>query len=155
VANLKIVIDGDTYEIPLLASLNMTESMLFYEYTKVSPLEMEDLTPPALGALLHIGIQRTKPQLRDKAIRALIGELNMQELFLQLMEAFQAANEEAEKKEEEEERPPTSPTPPGNEPESGDVGNESASQQSSAPPSNGSSDHSPDLSDLSPTGAPV
>lgn len=151
---LKIVIDGDPYEVPMLASLNMTESMLFYEYTKTSPLEMEDLTPPAVAALLHIGMQRTKPQLRENAIRVTIGELNMQELFLQLLEAFKASEAENEK-EEEEARPPTSPTPPGNESAAAVVGNRSGSPLSSVPPSNGSSDRSPDLSDLSPTGTPV
>jgi hypothetical protein len=146
----QFVIDGTAYDVPMLSSLSMGESMLFYEYAKFSPLDLEDMTPPALAALMHIALKRGKPDLRDNAIRQMLDGVNFHDLIVSLAESVQEQNEE-----EGEERPPTSPTPTGTESSPGDVGSEIESTQSTEPPSNGSSDHSPDLRDLSPTGTPV
>jgi hypothetical protein len=150
VADPQFVIDGTAYDVPMLASLSMAESMLFYEYAKFSPLDLEDMTPPALAALMHIAMKRGSPDLRDNAIRQKLDGVNFHDLVVSLTEAFKAKQDE-----EGEERPPTSPTPTGTESSTGDVGNSSESTPSTETPSNGSSDHSPGLRDLSPTGAPV
>jgi hypothetical protein len=150
VADPQFVIDGTAYDVPMLASLSMAESMLFYEYAKFSPLDLEDMTPPALAALMHIAMKRGSPDLRDTAIRQKLDGVNFHDLVVSLTESFKAQQDE-----EGEERPPTSPTPTGTGSSPDVVGSETESTQSIEPPSNGSSDHSPDLRDLSPTGAPV
>lgn len=150
-ADTKFVIDGADYEVPMLASLNMAEALLFYKYAEVSPLEVEDVTPGVLAALIHIAIQRAKPDLREKQVRAMIAEMNMLELFMQMADAIKTKQDE----EEGEERPPESPTPPGAEPAPADVGEQTASQTATENGSNGSSGRSPVLSDPSPTGTPV
>jgi hypothetical protein len=76
--------------------------------------------------------------------------VNFHDLIVSLAESVQEQNEE-----EGEERPPTSPTPTGTASSSGVVGGEIESTPLTEPPLNGSSDHSPDLRDLSPTGTPV
>ena len=149
-ADPKFVIDGDEYDVPPLASLSMAESMLFYEYAKISPLDLEDMSPPALAGLMHIAMKRGKPDLRDNAIRQILGGVNFHDLVVALSEQVMEQNEEAE-----EPRPPTSPTPTGDESSADDVGSAIDSTPSPETPSNGSSDHSPDLRDLSPTGTPV
>jgi hypothetical protein len=151
VADPQFVIDGTAYDVPMLASLSMAESMLFYEYAKFSPLDLEDMTPPALAALMHIAMKRGSPDLRDTAIRQKLDGVNFHDLVVSLSESFK----EQQAEEEAEERPPTSPTPTGNESSTGSVGNEIESTPSTEPPSSESSDHSPDLHVLRRTGTPV
>lgn len=146
----KFLIDGTEYEVPLLVSLSLDEAMTFYSYAKVSPLELDDMTPGALAALIHIALQRGQPGLRDKQARQMVGQMNMVELFTQLAEAVTESQEE----EAVEERPPASPPASGDENSPGGNESESDTPPLSEPVSNGTSDHSPDVPALSRIGAP-
>lgn len=90
----RITVDGTPYVLPTLASFDIDDAIILYNYSKLTfdqVWELEGLHPGVCKALLHIAVQRSDPSLREREIKEMVGSANM----LDLMEQLAAIAEEA------------------------------------------------------------
>lgn len=104
------MLEGRVYEVPSLDSFSLDESIVLYDYSK---LTMQDFAPPGedddpeeyeaareekmahpgfLKALLHIAYQRGNPDAKPAKVKAVVGQAN----FVEAVEPMLDEEEEGE-----------------------------------------------------------
>lgn len=153
------IIDGKTYPIPTLDTLNMDEAQILYDY---SGLTIEDFAPagededeeeilaarvqkaknPAfLRALMHIAYLRGNPQAKAPYVKTVLGAINQMDVIEQYLLAAEQLQKEDEQQvppaEEVEAEPPLdrSPSTSGRQPSSPRSSDESSESSGTPSPS--------------------
>lgn len=144
---LTFTLDGVTYEVPQITDLDMDEWTVMWEYTGLvlddfAPHEDEDeeadrkrrlRTPAFTRALLHIGLMRAHPDMKESEITAITGKAKL----IRVMEAMGDAVDE----EGDVDPPALTSAPEQSLPRSSDGSNENGSAAS--PPSSETPDDPP------------
>jgi len=90
----RITVQGTPYVLPQLASFDIDEAIILYNYSSFTfdqVWELEGLHPGVIKALLHIAILRSDPSLREREISEMVGSVNMMDVMDQLSAIAEAA----------------------------------------------------------------
>lgn len=85
----RITVEGTPYVLPSLDSFDLDEAMIMYRYSELTfdqIFELEGLHPGVVAGLLHVGIQRSDPALRERDVKAMVKRVNMMNVLEQLAE---------------------------------------------------------------------
>ena len=83
----RIEVDGTPYVLPPLDTFDLDEAMVMYRYSNLTfdqIFELEGLHPGVVAGLLHVGIQRSDPALRERDVKAMVLKVNMMNVLEQL-----------------------------------------------------------------------
>jgi hypothetical protein len=89
---VQIMVGEDPYALPALDTLDIDETIVFYDYTGMTfdqAFEIEGLNPKVIKALLHIAVQRKNPDLRNKDVGEMVGLVNIMGVLEQLATAVE------------------------------------------------------------------
>jgi len=154
----RIEVEGTPYVLPPLDTFDLDEAMVMYRYSSLSfdqIFELEGLHPGVVAGLLHVGIARSDPSLREREVREMVGKVNMMNVLEQLaaLAEDQPDPTPAEAQQSEPSSPTSSDDPTRSSGASSDVDSEQL-PESSSPDSSGLPDSAtPATSDLT-TSAP-
>jgi len=140
----RITVQGTPYVLPQLASFDIDEAIILYNYSSFTfdqVWELEGLHPGVIKALLHIAILRSDPSLREREISEMVGSVNMMDVMDQLSAIAEAAPD------------PTKGGAPPTEDESKTSSDELTA--SSGTDGNDASEPSPEKSSPASTGVPI
>jgi hypothetical protein len=87
----RITVEGTPYVLPALDTFDLDEAMVMYRYSEMTfdmIFELEGLHPGVIAGLLHVGIQRSDPALREKEIKKMVSAVNMMNVLEQLADAL-------------------------------------------------------------------
>ncbi len=90
----RITIEGTPYVIPTLASMDLDEHIVLFDYTSMTidqMFDVEGLNPRLIKGLLHVAIQRSDPALSDREIKEML-KVN----YMNIIDQFVALAESAE-----------------------------------------------------------
>lgn len=83
----RITVEGTPYVLPALASFDIDDAIILYNYSGLTfdaVWELEGLHPGVVKTLLHIAIQRSDPSLREREIAEMVGKVKMMDVMEQL-----------------------------------------------------------------------
>lgn len=135
----RITVEGTPYVLPALDTFDLDEAMVMYRYSDLTfdqIFELEGLHPGVIAGLLHVGIQRSDPALREKEVKKMVSAVNMLGVLEELADSL--AEQPDPTKAEAQQLEPDSSTSSDDPTSSGGEGSEESSATSPEKPSLGS-----------------
>lgn len=83
----RINVRGTPYVLPMIASIDLDEAIIIYDFSGMTIAELydlEDFNPKVIKALLYIAIQRSDPSFSAREINEML-KVNMLDLYEQFL----------------------------------------------------------------------